>query len=50
MTNFLKLLVKDGALNIDMNDEIIKGSCVAFEGDVMNERVAAALSARPVHS
>jgi NAD(P) transhydrogenase subunit alpha len=50
MSNFLKLLIKDGALNLDMNDEIIQGSCVALNGEVVNERVAAALNSRPVHT
>lgn len=46
VANFLQLLVKKGELNFDMNDEIIKGSCVAHAGQVVNERVAAALKAR----
>jgi len=45
VTNFLNLLVKKGVLTIDMNDEIIKGSCIAHNGDVVNERVAAVLQA-----
>jgi len=45
VTNFLNLLVKKGVLALDMNDEIIKGSCVAHNGDVVNERVAAILQA-----
>ncbi|HLH08382.1 MAG TPA: Re/Si-specific NAD(P)(+) transhydrogenase subunit alpha [Terriglobales bacterium] len=45
MTNFLNLLVKKGVLTVDMNDEIIKGSCVAHNGNVVNERVAAVLQA-----
>jgi NAD(P) transhydrogenase subunit alpha len=43
VANLLQLLVKNGALNLDMNDPIIKGSCVAHAGQVVNERVAAAL-------
>jgi NAD(P) transhydrogenase subunit alpha len=45
MTNFLQVLVKKGQLTIDMNDEIVKGSCVAYQGEVVNERVAAVLQA-----
>jgi H+-translocating NAD(P) transhydrogenase subunit alpha len=45
MTNFLQVLVKKGQLTIDMNDEIVKGSCVAHQGEVVNERVAAVLQA-----
>jgi NAD(P) transhydrogenase subunit alpha len=45
VSNFLRLLIKDGQLNVDMNDEIIKGSCVALNGEIVNERVASALQA-----
>lgn len=46
MTQFLKLLLAKGQLNLDMNDEIIKGACVAHDGNVVNERVASALTAK----
>ncbi len=45
VSNFLKLLVKGGALSIDFADEILNGSCVAHQGKVMNPRVATALEA-----
>ncbi len=48
VSNFLKLLIKGGALNVDMSDEIIRGSCVIHNGEVVNERVAAALEAAAV--
>ena len=41
VSNFLQLLVKNGALNLDWNDEIIRGSCVAHAGELMNERISA---------
>ncbi len=31
----VKLLVKDGQLNLNFNDEIVKGACVAHDGKVM---------------
>jgi NAD(P) transhydrogenase subunit alpha len=46
LTNFLQLIVKNGELVIDRADEIIAGSCVAFGGEIVNERVAAALKPR----
>jgi H+-translocating NAD(P) transhydrogenase subunit alpha len=45
ITNFLALLVKDGSLHLNMDDEIIRGSCVAHEGKIVNPRVASALEA-----
>ncbi len=45
LLNFLQLILKKGELNIDRSDEIIAGSCVAFGGEIVNER-AAAVAAR----
>jgi NAD(P) transhydrogenase subunit alpha len=42
LINFLKLLVdEEGNLNLDFEDEIIKGACITHQGEVMNERVKA---------
>jgi NAD(P) transhydrogenase subunit alpha len=46
ISNFLALIVKEGALNLNMDDEILSGSCVAHRGKIVNPRVAAALEAR----
>jgi NAD(P) transhydrogenase subunit alpha len=32
------LLVKDGALKLDFNDEIVKGACVTHDGAIVNAR------------
>jgi NAD(P) transhydrogenase subunit alpha len=45
VTAFLNLLIKDGELHVDMNDNIVGPSCVTHEGKWMTERVATALSA-----
>ena len=42
---FLGLLIKDGELNVDMNDDVVGPSCVTNKGQVVNKRVAAALGA-----
>jgi H+-translocating NAD(P) transhydrogenase subunit alpha len=43
--NLIGLLVtKEGKLNLDFNDDIIKGSCVAHGGQVVNERVKGLLA------
>jgi len=36
LLNFIKLIVKDKKLNINWEDEIIKSSCVSFQGKVIN--------------
>ena len=42
VTSFLNLLIKDGELHIDMNDDVVGPSCVTHEGQWVNQRVAAA--------
>ena len=44
LTSFLSLLIKDGELRIDMNDDVVGPSCVTHDGQVVNQRVAASLS------
>jgi H+-translocating NAD(P) transhydrogenase subunit alpha len=46
ISNFLALLVKDGGLHLDFEDEIVRGSCVAHQGKPVNPRVAEALEIR----
>jgi NAD(P) transhydrogenase subunit alpha len=43
VTAFLSLLIKDGELNIDMNDDVVGPSCVTHAGEWVNSRVAAAV-------
>lgn len=45
ITSFLSLLIKNGELVIDMNDDVVGPSCVTHQGQVVNQRVAASLSA-----
>ncbi len=45
VTSFLNLLIKDGELHLDMDDNIVGPSCVTHEGKWVNERVAAAMGA-----
>lgn len=44
ITSFLSLLIKDGQLQIDMNDDVVGPSCVTHQGKIVNQRVAAALN------
>lgn len=48
MTAFLLHLVKDGRLEIDPDDEIVRGTLVTRDGEILNTRVLEALEeARP---
>lgn len=40
VTSFLSLLIKDGELNINMEDDVVGPSCVTHDGRVVNGRVA----------
>jgi NAD(P) transhydrogenase subunit alpha len=42
VTAFLSLLIKDGELHIDLNDDVVGPSCVTHQGQWINQRVAAA--------
>ena len=44
VTAFLSLLIKDGQLNIDLKDDVIGPSCVTHQGEVVNQRVSAAMA------
>lgn len=45
VTSFLSLIIKDGELHIDLNDDVVGPSCVTHRGKIMNQRVEAALTA-----
>ncbi|HKZ77696.1 MAG TPA: NAD(P) transhydrogenase subunit alpha [Pyrinomonadaceae bacterium] len=45
LTAFLSLLIKDGELQIDMQDNVVGPSCVTHQGQVVNQRMAALLAA-----
>ena len=38
VANLLLHLVKDGAIKLDFEDEITKGACVTYGGEIVNER------------
>ena len=39
--NFLQLIIdKEGKLNLNFEDDLVKGTCIAFDGKITNERVA----------
>jgi NAD(P) transhydrogenase subunit alpha len=43
--NFLKLIVtKEGELNLNFEDDIVKGTCIVYDGKVVNERVMSLIS------
>jgi len=46
VTELLHEFVKNGALAVDLADEIVKGACVTHGGEVVNDAVKAALAAR----
>lgn len=44
LTAFLSPIIKDGQLQIDMNDDVVGPSCVTHEGEIVNKRVASLIS------
>ncbi len=45
VANLLLHLVKDGAIKLDFDDEITKGSCVTHDGQIVSERAKQLLAA-----
>ncbi len=44
--NFLQLIIsKTGELNLNFEDDIVKGTCIAYNGELVNERVKTLLQA-----
>ncbi len=40
LVNFLKLLIcKEGQINLNFDDEIIRGTCLIHKGEIVNERI-----------
>ncbi len=38
--NFLKLIIgEEGSLNLNFDDDIVKGTCITHQGEIFNERV-----------
>jgi len=37
--NFLKLIIKDGQMNLNFEDDIVAGTCVCHEGKPVNSRI-----------
>lgn len=43
--NFLKLIInKEGGLNLNFEDDIVKGTCIAHGGNIVNDRVQALIT------
>jgi H+-translocating NAD(P) transhydrogenase subunit alpha len=45
VTNLLLVLVKDGVLELDFNDEIVKGACVTHGGEIVHPQAQATAAA-----
>jgi NAD(P) transhydrogenase subunit alpha len=42
ITNFLKLIIdKEGKTNLNFDDDLVKGTCIVHDGQIVNERVKA---------
>lgn len=45
--NFLKLIInKDGGLNLNWEDDLVKGTCIVHDGKVVNERMQSMLPSK----
>lgn len=37
--NFMKLMIKEGTINLNFEDDLVKGTCVTHNGEIINEKV-----------
>ena len=45
--NFMKLIIsEEGALNLDFEDDIVKGTCITHSGEIFNERVKSVIETK----
>lgn len=42
--NFVRLLVKDGQLSLNFDDDLVAGSCLTHQGEIHNEKVRQSIS------
>jgi NAD(P) transhydrogenase subunit alpha len=46
--NFLQLIIdKEGKVNLNFDDDLVKGTCIVHDGKIVNERVKA-VSSQPI--
>ena len=49
--NFLKLIIdKEGNMNLNFEDDLVKGSCISHAGNIINERVLAFINPQPANA
>jgi NAD(P) transhydrogenase subunit alpha len=49
--NFLKLIIdKDGNMNLNFEDDLVKGSCITHAGSITNERVLSFINPQPANA
>lgn len=46
--NFLKLILKDGQMNVNLEDDIVKGTCITHHKEVISPRVKDAMAQQAV--
>ena len=47
LINFLQLIIsEDGSLNLNFEDDIVKGTCITHRGEILNERVKAVIESK----
>ncbi len=45
MLNFLQLIInKEGTIDLNMDDDIVKGCCITYQGEVVQERIKALIN------
>jgi H+-translocating NAD(P) transhydrogenase subunit alpha len=44
LSNLMELITDEGKLNLNFEDEVVKGACLTHDGEIVNERAKEAAS------
>jgi NAD(P) transhydrogenase subunit alpha len=42
--NFLKLMLKDGQMSVNLEDDIVRGTCITHKKEIISPRVKEAMA------
>ena len=46
--NFLKLILKEGNMNVNLEDDIVRGTCITHKKEVISQRVKDAMEKQTI--
>ena len=47
--NFLKLILNEGKINLNFEDDLVKGTCITHNKEIINQKLKESLTAQPAN-